>query len=150
MQEGHHYGPDPGFKDAPRLDWSNVYFHRADQLGIGFDRSHTGSNAVSQYHSPLREQFDRMETCPLIYLMWFHHVPWSYRLPGGATLWEELKQRYDSGVAFVERMLGTWKGLQSGIDPLRHVQVSERLEDQLVNAREWRRTCVEYFHRYAG
>jgi len=89
----HHAGgpslwPDPAFNSAKRPDWNNVYYHRADTQGIGFNRSSTGSDAVSQYSSPLREQFDHMDTCPQEFLLWFHHVPWDHRLQSGHTLWE--------------------------------------------------------------
>ncbi|MCX6032742.1 MAG: alpha-glucuronidase family glycosyl hydrolase [Chloroflexi bacterium] len=148
MQEGHHYGPDPGFQAAKRVDWNNVYFHRADKRGIGFDRSSTGSNAVSQYHRPLREQFDEIEICPEKFLLWFHHVPWDHRLPSGSTLWGELQHRYDAGVAFVERMRDIWQDVQAGIDPQRHAHVSRRLEQQLDNARLWRQVCIHYFSQF--
>ncbi len=150
MQEGHHYGPDPAFSAAKRLDWNNTYFHRADKEGLGFDRSSTGSNAVGQYHHPLREQFDDMDACPEKFLLWFHHVPWDHRLRSGNTLWEELQQRYDAGVASVERTRDIWQGLQAGIDPQRHAHVSQRLEQQLDNARLWRKVCVDYFGRFVS
>ena len=150
MQEGHHYGPDPGFNAAPRVDWNNVYFHRADAEGLGFDRSGTGSDAASQYHSPLREQFNDIDTCPEELLLWFHHVPWDHRLRSSLTLWEELQCRYDAGVAAVEEMVRVWQGLQAKIDPQRHTHVGERLEAQLENARLWREVCVDYFGRFAG
>jgi alpha-glucuronidase len=149
MQEGHHYGPDPAFNAAERKDWNNVYYHRADTAGVGFDRSSTGSNAVSQYHSPLREQFDNLDTCPETSLLWFHHVPWEHRLRSGRTLWEELQQRYNEGVVFVEKMHSTWQSLQTEIDPQRHEHVSERLTQQLENARLWREVCVNYFGQFA-
>jgi alpha-glucuronidase len=104
LQEGHHYGPDPGFNAAKRADWSNVYYHRADTDGVGFDRSSTGSNAVSQNHSPLREQYNDVDACPEELLLWVHHVPWDRRLRSGLTLWEELQRRYDAGVASVQEM----------------------------------------------
>ena len=148
MQEGHHYGPDPGFNAAPRADWNNVYYHRADSEGVGFDRSSSGSNAVSQYHSPLREMFNDIATCPEELLLWFHHVPWGYCLPSGNTLWQELQRRYDAGVAFVQEMDSTWQGLQGQIDPRRHQHVSQRLKQQLENARLWRKVCVGYFGRF--
>jgi alpha-glucuronidase len=150
MQEHHHYGPDPGFATAPRLDWNNVYFHRADANRLGFDRNSRGSNAVSQYHSPLREQFDNIHTCPEKFLLWFHHVPWNQRLQSGRTLWEELQHRYDAGVAFVEEMRGIWRSLQDSIDPARHAHVSARLDQQWENAREWRAVCLDYFGHYAN
>jgi alpha-glucuronidase len=149
MQEGHHYGPDPGFNCAPRPDWNNVYYHRADATGLGFDRSRTGSDAVSQYHSPLREQFDNLGTCPEKFLLWFHHVPWNHRLQSGKTLWKELQQRYDAGIAFVENMRNTWQSLQARIDPQRHAHVSARLDEQLENAHLWREVCIEYWSRFA-
>jgi alpha-glucuronidase len=128
------------------VDWNNVYYHQADTKGIGFDRSSTGSNAASQYHSPLREQFDNIKTCPEKLLLWFHHVPWDLRLQSGQTLWEELQHRYDAGVAFVETMRDIWQSLQGRIDPQRHAHVSKRLEQQLENARLWREVCLKYFH----
>jgi alpha-glucuronidase len=150
MQEGHHYGPDPAFDGAWRKDWNNVYYHRADAEGVGFDRSSSGSNAVSQYHSPLREQFDNLATCPEKYLLWFHHVPWSHRLQSGRTLWEELQHRYDTGVEFVEKMNDIWQSLQPKIDPQRHEHVSKRLARQKENAHLWRKVCVNYFGRFAS
>ena len=150
MQEGHHYGPDPGFNAAPRADWNNVYFHRADAEGLGFDRSGTGSDAARQYHSPLREQFNGVDTCPEDLLLWFHHVPWDHRLRSGLTLWEELQRRYDAGVASVQEMVRIWQGLQAEIDPLRHKHVGNRLKEQLENARLWRQVCTDYFGRFAS
>jgi alpha-glucuronidase len=150
MQEGHHYGPDPAFNAAPRADWNNVYYHRADAAGLGFDRSHRGSDAVSQYHSPLREQFDDTATCPEELLLWFHHVPWGHRLHSGRTLWEELQQRYQAGVDFVEEMIGVWHGLQAHIDLQRHAHVSWRLTQQLENARQWQEACLAYFGQFAS
>ena len=148
MQEGHHYGPDPGHNSAPREDWNCVYFHRADKVGLGFDRTRNGSNAVSQYHSPLSEQFDNLETCPEKYLVWFHHVLWGHRLQSGRTLWEEMQVLYNEGVAFVEQMVATWQGLEADIDFQRHQHVSERLALQLESAREWRDVCLGYFGQF--
>lgn len=150
MQEGHHYGPDPGHHSAGRADWNCVYFHKADVTGVGFERSSHGSNAVSQYHSPLREQFDDVATCPEKYLLWFHHVPWNHPLASGRTLWEEMQYLYDEGVAFVETMVDTWQSLQPHIDPQRHEHVRQRLAHQLDNAREWCDVCLHYFGQFVG
>lgn len=148
MKEHHHYGPDPGFNDAPRADWNSVYYHRADANGLGFDRTHTGSNNVAMYHSPLREQLDDIRTCPEKFLLWFHHVPWDYRMASGTTLWDELQHRYDEGVAFVQTMCDTWASLESEIDAERFEHVQQRLAHQLENAREWREVCVKYFGQF--
>jgi len=150
MQEGHHYGPDPAFNRAMRRDWNSTYYHRADTQGLGFDRSHTGSDATSQYHSPLREQFDRLETCPDKYLLWFHHVPWTFQMHSGRTLWQELQSRYDAGVASVAQMRQSWETVQGKIDPERYAQVSDRLKAQEQNAQLWRQVCLDYFRKFAS
>jgi len=152
MQEGHHYGPDPGFNAAPREDWNCTYYHRAgaDIQGIGFNRSSKGSNAVAQYHSPLREQFEDINTCPEKFLLWFHHVPWKHRLQSGRTLWDELGHRYQDGVTFVEELQKAWQGLEPRIDSQRYEHVLDRLKKQLENAHSWRDVCLEYFSQFAN
>ncbi len=39
MWGGTHYGPAPWWDTEPRADWNPVYYHRADELGLGFDRT---------------------------------------------------------------------------------------------------------------
>jgi alpha-glucuronidase len=150
VAEGHHYGPDPGLSTAPREDWNNTYFHKADAVGLGFDRSKTGSNAVSQYHPPLDELFDDPDTCPEEYLLWFHHIPWDYRMQSGHTLWEELRFRYQRGVAVVEEMLQTWENLRTQVDTQRYEHVLARLNQQFENARLWRDVCLDYFSGFTN
>ncbi|MBK9925124.1 MAG: alpha-glucuronidase [Anaerolineales bacterium] len=148
MQEGHHYGPDPAFNTAPRKDWNCTYYHRADAKGIGFDRSSTGSQATSQYHNPLREQFDKLDTCPEKYLLWFHHVPWDHRLKSGRTLWEEMQYHYQDGVTFTEELYKIWQGLKNHIDPQRYDHVLKRLDQQRENAHLWQDVCIKYFSQF--
>ena len=59
MARGHHYGPGPWVSGGGRADWTSVYYHRADASGIGFDRTATGSNAVSQYAAPVARRSRR-------------------------------------------------------------------------------------------
>jgi len=150
MQEGHHYGPDPAFNGASRVDWNSVYYHRADEKGLGFDRSSRGSNAVSQYFSPLREEFENLETCPEKYLLWFHHVPWKYRFHSGRTLFEEIRDHYNSGVEYTTGMRNTWEGLKGKIDPQRFEHVKNKLIEQEENTALWRDVCTDYFLQFAG
>ena len=147
--EGVHYGPQPDLSSAAREDWNNTYFHRADSRGLGFDRSSTGSGATAQYHSPLRERFDRLATCPEELLLWFHHVAWDHRLSSGRTLIDELALRYARGVDAVAGMLVTWRALAARIDDARHAHVLARLEQQLTDAAEWRDVCTAYFRSFA-
>jgi alpha-glucuronidase len=148
MQEGYHYGPQPDH-DRGRKDWTSVYYHRADSAGIGFDRSSTGSNATGQYRSPLREQFDNLETCPEKYLLWFHHVSWDHRLKTGMTLWEEICRRYYTGVDYVGDMAVKWGSLEGKIDSDIYRHVRDKLQVQLKDAAVWRDTCLNYFRKFS-
>jgi alpha-glucuronidase len=150
MAEGHHYGPGPDYVHPSRDDWSSTYYHKADAEGIGFDRSSTGTNAVSQYYSPLKEQWNSLQTCPDKYLLWFHHVPWDYRMKSGKTLWEEIQTRYNSGISGVEKMKIAWETLNGRIDDERFEHVHRRLVMQLINAEQWRNTCLEYFGEFVN
>ena len=105
----HHYGPEPdGFITSYPLEWCPVYYHKADAQGIGFDRSSKGTDAVGQYPEPYRSLYDNIETCPEEYLLWFHHVPWTYKMKSGSTLWQELCMKYNMGVAMVEVYRDFW------------------------------------------
>jgi alpha-glucuronidase len=150
MAAGHHYGPGPWVDDLPRADWTSVYYHRADADGIGFDRTGAGSNAIEQYFSPLRERYGNLATVPDELLLFFHHVGWSEQLRSGRTLWEELVQRYDEGVATVAGMRDTWSGLAGKIDQRRFTDVAEFLEIQQYEARWWRDAALAYFQTFAN
>ena len=142
----HHYGPEPdGFIAHYPLEWCPVYYHKADKDGIGFDRTHAGTDATSQYREPYCSLYDDINTCPERYLLWFHHVPWDYRLKSGNTLWEELQARYARGVKEVEDFCRIWQEVKPAIDEQRWQEVNDRMEHQLENAREWQKTCLDYF-----
>ena len=149
MQVDFHYGPGPGH-DTGRADWRSTYYHRSDSAGLGFDRSSRGSDAVSQYASPLRERFDSLGTCPDKYLLWFHHVGWDHKLRSGRTLWEDLCHRYYAGTGYVDGMLRQWTGLQKNIDPDTFAHVKSRLETHQRDAAIWRDTCLQYFQTFSG
>jgi alpha-glucuronidase len=146
----HHYGPEPdGFIKHYPLEWCPVYYHKADKEGVGFNRSHTGTDATSQYSEPYCSLYDDINTCPERYLLWFHHVPWTYRLKSGNTLWEEIQARYDRGVREVEDFCKTWQEAKPFIDEQRWTEVNERMQHQLENAKEWRKVCTDYFRTFA-
>ena len=147
----HHYGPEPdGFIASYPLEWCPVYYHKADSLGVGFNRSHTGTDATSQYNEPYRSLYDDLSTCPEQYLLWFHHVPWTYRMKDGSTLWESLQKHYDHGVNEVEDFLRIWQDAKPYIDEQRWKETDERLHHQLENAREWRKVCLDYFGSFVS
>jgi alpha-glucuronidase len=146
----HHYGPGPWY--APkglRSDWTPPYYHKADSAGIGFDRTPTGSNATSQYHEPLQSQFNNVMSCPEIYLLWFHHLPWDYKLQNGQTLWNGLCYHYDAGLQQVRQFQKVWNKIQPYIDHERFVHVQGKLSEQGQNARIWKDACLLYFQQYS-
>lgn len=147
---GHHYGPEP-WCDVPgaRPDWLPKYYHRADSEGLGFDRTTGGSNAVEQYPEPLRSQLNDPATCPEKFLLWFHHVPWNYRLKSGNTLWDELCLHYERGVLAAEDYRRRWQEAAPYIDPALHADVAERLRTQAADARWWKDACLQYFREFS-
>lgn len=150
MQADFHYGPGPQHDKSSRLDWTSVYYHRADANGLGFDRSSTGSNAVAQYFSPLRETFNDVNTCPEKYLLWFHHVPWDRKLQSGRTLWDELCYRYYTGVDYVKEMERKWATLEKYVDHDIYLHVQGKLATQEKDAAIWRDTCISYFQKFSN
>ncbi|MDH7605858.1 MAG: alpha-glucuronidase, partial [Melioribacter sp.] len=149
MGWNHHYGPAPWIKDKHRDDWTSVYYHRADSNGIGFDRTEKGSNAVSQYYPEVAEIFSSLEKCPDEYLLWFHHLPWNYKMKSGNTLWEELCYHYYKGVEGVKETINIWKSLESKIDKDEFEHVKMLLNIQLKEAIWWRNACVLYFQTFS-
>lgn len=149
MGAGHHYGPAPWDDSLPRADWNPVYYHRADAQGIGFDRSASGSNAVAQYAAPVAARFGSLARVPDKYLLWFHHVPWDYRMRSGRTLWDELVYRYTGGVDEVKRMRQTWRGLSGYVDEERYDETAAFLRIQQQEAKWWRDACIAYFQSIA-
>ena len=147
----HHYGPEPeGNQPNFPDEWKPVWYHKADRQGIGFNRStHGGTGATQQYRSPYNTLFDHVETCPEKYLLWFHHLPWTFVLPDGLTLWQSLQAHYDRGVKAVDGYVETWQQMRPYVDDRRFREVSRRLQHQQENAREWRNHCIGYFATFA-
>lgn len=149
----HHYGPEPdGFIASYPLEWCPVYYHKADAQGVGFDRSSKGTDAVGQYPEPYRSMYDNIATCPEEYLLWFHHVPWTYEMKSGSTLWQELCMKYNMGVAMVEVYRDFWhtsaKQYMKGHEQ-EWQHTDSLLNVQLENAKEWRNTCLKYFQTFS-
>jgi alpha-glucuronidase len=144
-----HYGPGPWVSGGSRADQTSVYFNRADTHGIGFDRTTTGSNAVSQYSPGVAAQFGDLKRTPEKLLLWFHHVPWDYKMQSGHALWDELVIHYTHGVRTVNDMRHTWAGLAGGIDPERFAQVSTFLAIQENEAQWWRDASIAYFQTFS-
>ncbi len=148
---GHHYGPEPWcYIDGAREDWFPKYYHKADAEGLGFNRSSTGSNAVGQYPAELAAIYDNVDTCPLDYLLWFHHVAWDKQLSSGRTLWEELCFRYDRGVKKVRAFQALWEQSRGEVPEPLYSEVQSMLRTQVRDAIWWKDACLLYFQQFSN
>jgi alpha-glucuronidase len=148
MGYNHHYGPGPWVADKPRADWTSVYYHQADEKGIGFNRTSSGSNAVEQYQIPVQEQL-KLQTVPDKYLLWFHHVPWDHKMRSGKILWDDMCYNYSVGVETVRWMGRQWSTLEGKVDGEQFRQVNSLLKIQEKEALWWRNACLLYFQTFS-
>ncbi|HCM59284.1 MAG TPA: alpha-glucuronidase [Bacteroidales bacterium] len=148
MAEGHHWGPGP-WVERGRPDWTSVYYHRADTVGIGFDRTKNGSGAVSQYFPPLDSIFNDPRSCPENLLLWFHHLPWYHVMKSGRTLWDEMCIKYQEGVDSAEDYLTYWESLEGKIDGEQFGHIRQMLSIQAKEARWWKDACLTYFQTFS-
>ncbi|MBK7477519.1 MAG: alpha-glucuronidase [Haliscomenobacter sp.] len=149
MGQGIHFGPEPWLARSARPDWTSIYYHRADSIGLGFDRTSQGSQALSLYAPEVQKQWSHPDSCELPYLLWFHHIPWDKTLSSGRTLWDELCFRYYAGVEEVAVIQARWKTVQSQVDPEWFADVQGRLAAQHREALNWRDACVLYFQTFS-
>lgn len=147
--QGDHYGPAPWTEEAPRFDWTALYYHRASKDGIGFDRTSKGSNAIAQYPQTLSNIYGDVNKVPEDLLLWFHHLPWDHKMKSGRTLWVELVHKYSEGVDQVREMRRVWDAQKGLIDDARFAEVKGLLEIQERDAIRWRDSCLLYFQTYS-
>ena len=146
---GVHFAPEPWQNKSSRPDWTAIYYHRADSMGLGFDRTNTGSHALAQYRPEVQQQWNNTETCPLPYLLWFHHVPWTKKLTTGRILWDELCTRFYTGADSVRWMQQQWLLVKPAVDSDLFADVAGRLTTQYKEAIWWRDAWVLYLQEYA-
>jgi alpha-glucuronidase len=146
---GDHYAPMPQNAQAQRRDWTATYYHQASAEGVGFDRSMKGNKAVDQYFPPVRDLFDNLKTCPEMFLLWFHRMPWTYKLKSGKTLWDGLVEKYYAGARDAAALRQSWETLAGRIDARRPREVSDRLAIQVADAAKWRDQILGYFQNFS-
>lgn len=146
---GHHYGPGPWVNDLSRPDWNPVYYHKADENGIGFDRTSSGSHATEQYEKELETIFNDSQKIPEEYLLWFQHLPWDYTLKNGHNLWDGIALKYQEGVDEVSDMFTTWEQMRTYISEEQFNEVQMLLAIQLKEAKWWRNACLLYFQTFS-
>ena len=139
----------PENPDPRRADWSAIYYHRADKKAIGFDRTRRGSGAVDQYYPPLSDLWNAPETTPEKLLLWFHRLPWNYKLKSGQTLWAGLVLHYNRGADRAVSLAAQWATLRGKVDEERFESVAAKLKRQAEEAAMWRDKCLKYFQQFS-
>jgi alpha-glucuronidase len=142
----HHYGPSPEGYEFSK--WGT--YHRANHKEIGIDRTENGTGYTAQYHPYLNKLYSNIDTCPEELLLFFHRLPFDYRLKCGRTLIQYIYDTHFEGASAVEGFINTWNSLQPLLPASAFQSVAERLNRQLANAREWRDVINTYFHRLTG
>ena len=143
---GEHYGPSVDGYEYSR--WGT--YHRADHLGLGVDRTDSGTGYARQYNEPNASMYNNAETCPEELLLFFHHVLYTYRLKTGKTVIQHIYDSHFEGVEEVEGMIESWKRLEGKVDDKVFSAVMQQFDRQLDNAREWRDQVNTYFYRKSG
>lgn len=147
VNPGHHYGPNvDGYEYS---HWGT--YHYADFKGIGVDRTAaTGTGFTEQYREPVAKMYENIESCPEKLLLFFHHVPYTYKLKSGKTVIQHIYDTHFEGVEQVKTLIEKWSSLKGKIDDETYNLVLKKLKIQLKDAEEWRDVVNTYFYRKTG
>jgi alpha-glucuronidase len=144
---GSHFGPN--VEASERNGWGQ--WHRADEKGIGMDRTvATGTGFTGQYAEAVGKVYESLQTTPDDLLLWFHHVPYTYRLKSGKTVIQHIYDVHYEGAAKAEAYVGQWLSLRGFVDDERFNSILALLDFQAGHARVWRDAICNYFYRKSG
>jgi alpha-glucuronidase len=144
---GIHFGP--GIESSERNGWGQ--WHRADQDGVGMDRTvATGTGYIGQYPPALAAKYESLKTCPDELLLFMHHVPYDYRLHSGKTVIQHIYDTHYEGAAAAAAQVGEWESLRGKIPERTYLEVDRRLQYQAGHAIVWRDAVAEWFHETSG
>jgi alpha-glucuronidase len=147
VNPGHHYGPNVDGYEYTK--WGTYHF--ADHHGIGVDRTvRTGTGYTAQYHPPVSDMYESLDTCPDELLLFFHHVPYTHRLKSGKTVIQHIYDTHFEGAERAAGLVEAWRTLEGKMDEERYRSVLERLMEQAEHAKEWRDVINTYFYRKSG
>lgn len=143
----HHYGPSVDGYEYSK--WGT--YHRADLKAIGVDRTVAkGTGFTRQYRKDNYLMFENIETCPEELILFFHRLPYTYRLKSGKTIIQHIYDTHFEGVDQAIRLKEQWEKLNGMIDEKRFSHVLDRLKQQIDHAKEWRDVINSYFYRKTG
>ena len=144
---GSHYGPGP--ESSERNGWGQ--WHRADDQGIGMDRTiPTGTGFIGQYSPGLQKLYEGLADCPDNLLLFFHHVSYTQVLHSGKTVLQSMYDSHYEGAEKARRYVAEWRKLNGKIDPDRYRDVLARLEYQAGHAIVWRDAICDWLYRLSG
>ena len=146
VNPNYHYGPNVDGYEYDR--WGT--YHRADHLGIGVDRSHNGTGYAGLYREPNASLYDDPEKCPEELLLFFHHMPYEYRLQSGKTILQHIYDTHFDGVALVDEMVRRFEELKGKLPEMQYERMAQRFAHQKEHSREWRDQINTYFYRKTG
>lgn len=138
-----HYGPNV---EGYEYDHWGTY-HRADHRGIGVDRSTKGTGYAGLYREPNASRYESIGDCPEELLLFFHYIPYDYRLKSGKTLLQHIYDTHFEGTEDVEEMAALWESLKGKVPDRAYERVKERLAHQQWHSKEWRDRINTYFYR---
>jgi alpha-glucuronidase len=144
---GIHFGP--GIESSERNGWGQ--WHRADQDGVGMDRTvATGTGYIGQYPPALAAKYESLKTVPDELLLFMHHVPYDYRLHSGKTVIQHIYDSHYAGAEAAAAQVGEWESLRGKIPERTFLEVDRRLRYQAGHAIVWRDAVSEWFHETSG
>ncbi len=146
VNPGHHYGPSPmGYEYSA---WGT--YHRADREAVGVDRTERGTGYLLQYPPALQARYRDPATCPEKLLLFFHRLPYGYRMRDGRTLIQRIYDNHMEGVWETRQMADKIQTLSAVLPEEVYQTVWERMEKQITNACEWRDVICNFFYRLSG
>jgi alpha-glucuronidase len=144
---GSHYGPN--IESSENNGWGQ--WHRADHSGVGMDRSvATGTGFAGQYPPEVARLYENPATTPDELLLFFHHLPYTYKLHSGKTVIQSLYDSHYEGAAKTAEFVREWATLEGRIDQSFYEQMRDRLKYQAGHAIVWRDAIVQYFLKLSG
>ena len=144
---GNHYGV--AVEASERNGWGQ--WHRADDKGVGMDRTvASGTGFVGQYSPTVSQQYESIANCPDDLLLFMHHVPYTHLLKSGKTVVQHIYDSHYDGAAEVVQFLSGWDALKGRVDDERFNEVRAQLEYQAGQAIVWRDAVTRWFQRASG
>ena len=139
-----HYGPNPS---GYEYDLWGTY-HKANRDAVGIDRTSAGTGYLDQYPEAISRKYRDPATCPDLYLLFFHRLPYTFRMKDGRTLIQRIYDDHFEGLEETRALSASLSALPFPEPDASVIRV--RMDMQLANAREWCDIINTFFFRLSG